>query len=292
MLSRFRACCRPPALINEYRRGVRRVKQGGNPEPRARVCSSDEPSRRRSRRWPSRWPPRGQLPRMPWRTASMRKALLLGASCLVALSLSEIVLAATGYGGVLPYRLRLHDLNLFGENYLQEAEEKIDWCADHAGDVARDLVWHFIGHIQSRKCRDIAGIFDWVHTVDSEKVARRLDQHRRGDPLNVLIQVNIDDEATKSGVKPSQLAPLARTVSELPNLNLRGLMIIPRAESDFDRQRSAFRRCRELQESLNREGLELDHLSMGMTADMEAAIAEGATMVRIGTAIFGPRPGS
>ena len=179
----------------------------------------------------------------------------------------------------------------FGENYLQEAEAKIEWCAQQAGGVASGLVWHFIGHIQSRKCRDIAGLFDWVHTVESEKVARRLDENRQGKPLNVLIQVNIDNEDTKSGITVAELSPLAHAVDAFPNLNLRGLMIIPRAETEFERQRAAFHRCRALLESLNAEGLSLDQLSMGMTADMEAAIAEGATMVRIGTALFGPRPG-
>lgn len=180
----------------------------------------------------------------------------------------------------------------FGENYLQEAAEKMDWLAAHAPDIAGKLEWHFIGHIQSRKCRDIAGLFDWVHTVDSEKVARRLDQHRQGAPLNVMLQVNIDDEETKAGCSAAQLPALARTVDSLPNLDLRGLMIIPRAENDFERQRAAFRRCRHLMESVNADGIAMDQLSMGMTADMEAAIAEGATMVRIGTALFGPRPGS
>ena len=131
-----------------------------------------------------------------------------------------------------------------------------------------------------------------MHTVDSEKLARKLDQHRQGSPLNVLIQVNIDAEFSKSGVSPTDLPALARTVDGCANLTLRGLMIIPKAENEFDRQRDAFRRCRELFEALNAEGLSMDQLSMGMTADMEAAIAEGATMVRIGTALLGPRPSS
>ncbi len=176
----------------------------------------------------------------------------------------------------------------FGENYLQEAAEKIDWCRTNV--AAADLKWHFIGHIQSRKCADIAAAFHWVHTVDSLKVANRLDRFREGEPLNVLIQVNIDDEGSKSGVQVDDLPELARAVAKLPNLRLRGLMIIPRPEEEMYRQRATFRRCRELLEVLNRNGLELDQLSMGMTADMEAAIAEGATMVRIGTALFGARP--
>ena len=180
----------------------------------------------------------------------------------------------------------------FGENYLQEAGRKMDWCHDQAPGEANNLVWHFIGHVQSRKCQDIAERFHWVHTVDSLKVATRLDQHRGDRRLNVLIQVNIDDEPTKSGVRVDQVQDLAGMINTLPNLHLRGLMIIPRARDTVERQREAFARCRRLQDSLNRDGLALDHLSMGMTADMEAAIAEGATMVRIGTALFGPRPPS
>ncbi len=180
----------------------------------------------------------------------------------------------------------------FGENYLQEADRKMDWCHDHAPCDTHGLAWHFIGHVQSRKCRDIAGRFHWVHTVGSVKVATRLNQHRGDRRLNVLIQVNIDDESTKAGVGVDQLPDLAGTVSTLSNLHLRGLMVIPRARDTFEQQRQVFARCRRLQDSLIREGLALDQLSMGMTADMEAAIAEGATLVRIGTALFGPRPPS
>ena len=180
----------------------------------------------------------------------------------------------------------------FGENYLQEASRKMDWCQNQASCDANGLAWHFIGHVQSRKCRDIAERFQWVHTVDSTKVATRLNQYRGSRPLNVLIQVNIDDEPTKSGVRADRLQDLAGMVSSLSNLHLRGLMILPRFQDSFERQREVFARCRQLQESLIREGLPLDQLSMGMTADMEAAIAEGATMVRIGTALFGARPSS
>lgn len=178
----------------------------------------------------------------------------------------------------------------FGENFLQEATRKMQWCHDQATCDAGGLAWHFIGHVQSRKCRDIAQRFHWVHTVDSVKVATRLHQHSDNHRLNVLIQVNIDDEPTKSGVSVDRLPEMAGTVSSLTNLHLRGLMIIPKAQDTFEQQRETFARCRELQQSLIRGGLALDQLSMGMTADMEAAIAEGATMVRIGTALFGPRP--
>lgn len=174
----------------------------------------------------------------------------------------------------------------FAENYLQEALEKIKFCQEKGFSHIR---WHFIGHIQSRKCGQIAEHFDWVHTVESLKVADKLNKNRT-QPLNVLLQVNIDNEDTKSGVDPEQALSLAPQIAALPNLNLRGLMVIPRPETDFSLQRAAFARCRHLLESLQGQGLALDHLSMGMTNDMEAAIAEGATMVRIGTALFGPRP--
>lgn len=178
----------------------------------------------------------------------------------------------------------------FGENYLQEAQHKMSVLADDAAVASMNLVWHFIGHIQSRKCAEIANRFDWVHTVDSLKVANRLDRFRTGEPLNVLIQVNIDEESSKAGVSPGELQNLAKAVAELPNLNLRGLMVIPRPETEFARQRATFARCREMFEEMIAGGLNMDQLSMGMTADMEAAIAEGATMVRIGTALFGARP--
>ena len=178
----------------------------------------------------------------------------------------------------------------FAENYLQEALEKIQACREAGSPGAESIRWHFIGHIQSRKCRDIAQNFDWVHTVDSEKVAERLNRYRQGDPLNVLIQVNIDNEETKSGALVEALPELASKVSALPNLRLRGLMIIPRASDEFSEQRETFSRCRLLLEEVNQSGFNLDQLSMGMTGDLEAAIAEGATMVRIGTAIFGTRP--
>ncbi|MDT8404612.1 YggS family pyridoxal phosphate-dependent enzyme [Sulfuriflexus sp.] len=173
----------------------------------------------------------------------------------------------------------------FGENYLQDALPKIVELAG-AG-----LEWHFIGAIQSNKTRDIAEHFDWVHTVDREKIARRLDGQRPAGmaPLNICLQVNISGEASKAGVSPAKVLPLARAVAGLPRLRLRGLMAIPAATADVEAQRAAFRALREIHEQLVAEGFDLDTLSMGMSDDLEAAIAEGSTLVRIGTAIFGAR---
>ena len=175
----------------------------------------------------------------------------------------------------------------FGENYLQEALAKMQALADLA------LVWHFIGPIQSNKTRAIAEAFQWVHSVDREKIAARLSEARPAHlpPLNVCIEVNVSGEASKSGVAPDALAALARCVAALPRLALRGLMAIPEPTPDPAQQRRSFRVVRELKDALVREGLPLDTLSMGMSADLEAAIAEGATTVRVGTAIFGERIG-
>jgi len=177
----------------------------------------------------------------------------------------------------------------FGENYLQEALDKI---ADIKAALPRAHVeWHFIGPIQSNKTRSIAASFDWVHTVERLKVAERLSAQRPAGlaPLNVCIQVNISGEASKSGAAPGELPELARQVALLPNLKLRGLMAIPAPEIDAARQRAAFARLRALADALREGGLDLDTLSMGMSADMAAAIAEGATIVRVGSAIFGDR---
>lgn len=173
----------------------------------------------------------------------------------------------------------------FGENYLQDALPKIAALADEA------IEWHFIGPIQSNKTREIAGHFDWVHSVDRLKIARRLSEQRPADrpPLNLCLQVNTSGETSKSGVMPDQVAGLARAIAELPHLRLRGLMTIPAPAAEFEQQRKPFRRLHQLFEQLNADGLALDTLSMGMTNDMEAAIAEGSTIVRIGTAIFGAR---
>jgi PLP dependent protein len=170
----------------------------------------------------------------------------------------------------------------FGENYLQEALEKQAELSD------LDLAWHFIGPIQSNKTRAIAEHFAWVHSVDRLKIAERLSAQRPPQlpPLNVCLQVNISGEASKSGCTPDELPTLARAVAQLPNLKLRGLMCIPEPTEDPAAQRAAFARVREL---LTCQELDLDTLSMGMSHDLEAAISEGATWVRIGTALFGAR---
>jgi len=176
----------------------------------------------------------------------------------------------------------------FGENYAQEALPKIR-ALDAAG-----IRWHFIGPIQANKTRDIALHFHWVHSLDRAKIARRLDAGRPDDrpPLNVCIQMNIDDENTKSGVGAAELRELAAEVAALPRLRLRGLMTLPAPAPGFEAQRRPFRRLREHLEELNREGFGLDTLSMGTTGDLRAAIAEGSTLVRVGTGLFGPRPGA
>lgn len=173
----------------------------------------------------------------------------------------------------------------FGENHLQEALPKIAALRDRA------LVWHFIGPIQSNKTRDIAAHFDWVHSVDRLKIARRLSRQRPASagPLNICLQVNIDMEATKSGVPPGEATALALEIAALPRLRLRGLMAIPAPTSNPAAQRRPFAALRELRDELTASGLTLDTLSMGMTDDLEAAITEGATVVRVGTAIFGAR---
>ena len=174
---------------------------------------------------------------------------------------------------------------LFGENYVQEGVTKVKLLE------SLGLEWHFIGPLQSNKSRPVAEAFDWVHSVDRLKIAERLSEQRPENrpALQVCIQVNVSGEQTKSGVSLDEAAALAHRVAELPKLRLRGLMAIPEPVEDFDAQRIAFRRLREAFEQLNKEGLSLDTLSMGMSHDLEAAIAEGATMVRVGTAIFGER---
>lgn len=174
----------------------------------------------------------------------------------------------------------------FGESYLQEALPKIAALGDE------DVEWHYIGAIQSNKTAEVARHFAWVHSIDRLKIAQRLSAQRPADlpPLDVCIQVNVSDEPQKAGVAPHELAPLAHAVAALPRLRLRGLMCIPAPEENRERQRLPFRRLREAQERLNAEGLSLDTLSMGMSDDLEAAIAEGATIVRVGTDIFGARP--
>ncbi|MBY6094005.1 YggS family pyridoxal phosphate-dependent enzyme [Ferrimonas balearica] len=173
----------------------------------------------------------------------------------------------------------------FGENYLQEGVDKIDALQD------LDIRWHFIGPLQSNKTRPVAERFDWIHSVDRLKIAQRLSEQRPSDkaPLNVCIQVNISAEQSKSGVSPAQLPELAAAVAALPGLQLRGLMAIPAPESDPERQRQALAQMKQLFDALQAAHPGLDTLSMGMSDDLEAAVAEGSTMVRIGTAIFGTR---
>jgi PLP dependent protein len=174
----------------------------------------------------------------------------------------------------------------FGENFLQEALAKMDALPDP------DLEWHFIGRIQSNKTREIAARFHWVHGVDRLRIARRLHEQRPAGlpPLSVCIEVNFAGETAKGGVDEDGLPALAREIAGLDRLRLRGLMSVPPPSDDVSEQRLAFARVRQAAERLAAAGLPLDTLSMGMSGDLEAAIAEGATMVRVGTALFGPRP--
>jgi pyridoxal phosphate enzyme (YggS family) len=177
-------------------------------------------------------------------------------------------------------------LHRFGENYLQEALDKMQTLSH------LNLEWHFIGPIQSNKTRGVAEHFAWAQSVDRLKIAQRLNAQRPDmlPPLNICLQVNISGEDTKSGLDLEALPDIAEAVAALPRLRLRGLMAIPVPSGDFAAQRREFARLREAWARLCRQGLELDTLSMGMSGDLEAAIAEGATLVRLGTAIFGPRP--
>ncbi len=173
----------------------------------------------------------------------------------------------------------------FGENFLQEAQVKMRELAD------LDIVWHFIGPVQSNKTRALAESFDWVHCIDRLKIARRLSDQRPESmpPLNICIQVNIDLETTKSGVAPGDIITLATAIRDLPQIRLRGLMAIPAQRSDFESQREPFARLKQALQDLQQQGIDCDTLSIGMSHDMQAAIAEGSTLVRIGTAIFGER---
>jgi len=177
----------------------------------------------------------------------------------------------------------------FGENYLQEGLDKIAAVAKARPELVPE--WHFIGPIQSNKTRPIATHFDWVHTVERLKIAQRLSEQRPAErgPLNICLQVNISGELSKSGVRPEELAELARAVCALPNLRLRGLMAIPEPQADPALQRAPFARLRALAQELVGAGIFVDTLSMGMSADMHSAILEGATVVRVGSAIFGAR---
>ena len=175
----------------------------------------------------------------------------------------------------------------FGENYVQEGVDKIRALSDLA------LEWHFIGPLQSNKTRPVAEHFDWVHSVDRLKIAERLAAQRGSDrsPLNLCIQVNLGGEASKSGVAPETCAELAQAVARLPHVRLRGLMCIPEADGGGEVTRMRFAQLRALRDSLVERGLALDTLSMGMSEDLELAVAEGSTLVRVGSAIFGSRDG-
>ena len=176
----------------------------------------------------------------------------------------------------------------FGENYVQEGVDKIARLAA----LRSAIEWHLIGPLQSNKTRVAAEQFDWVHTVDRLKIAQRLSEQRPAHlpPLQVCLQVNISGEASKSGLRPDEVPAVARAVAALPHLVLRGLMAIPEPSADLASQRAPHRALHDLLQALNASGLALDTLSMGMTADLEAAVLEGATLVRVGTAIFGARP--
>lgn len=175
----------------------------------------------------------------------------------------------------------------FGENYVQEAQDKIAALAD----LRTELEWHCIGPLQSNKTRAVAEQFDWVHSVDRLKIAQRLSEQRPAHlaPLQLCLQVNVDGGANKSGLAPGDALALARAVAALPRVQLRGLMAIPEPAADFEAQRALFARVVALQQQLQAQGVALDTLSLGMSADLEAAIAAGSTMVRVGTAIFGRR---
>tara|TARA_B100000686_G_scaffold355392_1_gene474620 strand:+ start:38062 stop:38805 length:744 start_codon:yes stop_codon:yes gene_type:complete len=212
------------------------------------------------------------------RSAEVRFGRPPGSVCLLAVSKNQSCNAVRAINKMG----QIH----FGENQLQDALPKI-----YEFSKSR-IIWHFIGAIQTNKCKDIAINFDWVHSIERFKTARRLSAFRpdKLKPLNILLQVNLQNEPTKSGVNPNDIKELTKKVTELPNLNMSGLMTIPRPNSDFAQQRLVFRELREIQTELSRSlKLNLPHLSMGMTDDLEAAVAEGATHIRIGTGIFGPR---
>lgn len=199
----------------------------------------------------------------------------------------QLLAVSKTFGAAAVRALAMVGQGAFGENYVQEAVEKKAALAD------LPLVWHFIGPIQSNKTRLIAGHFAWVHGVDRMKVAEMLSRHR-GElmpdvPLNVLVQVNVSGEATKSGVAPNEAPTLVTAIASLANIRVRGLMTLIENVTDPAVQRAQFRQMRELVERIRADGIEMDTLSMGMTQDFEVAISEGATMVRIGTALFGAR---
>ena len=212
---------------------------------------------------------------------------LLAASLQAGRNLSEIKLIAVSktFPAEAVEAVAALGQHAFGENYVQEAVDKIERLKN------LHLDWHFIGPIQSNKTRPIAENFDWVHTIERLKIAQRLSEQRPAylPPLKVLLQVNVSGEASKSGCTPQDLPALAQAVQQLPHLQLLGLMAIPEPSDDLQVQRAQFAVLRQCQETLAQQGIHLPELSMGMSADLEAAILEGATMVRVGTAIFGHR---
>ena len=221
------------------------------------------------------------------------RARIAAAAARCGRSVDSITLLAVSKGqpAKVVHAAAVAGLTQIGESYLQEALEKqAALAAEPAGRAP--LTWHFIGRLQANKTRTVAEHFAWVHAVDRLKIAQRLSEQRpyHAPPLNVCLQVNIAAEPTKGGVSPEELPGLAQAVAALPRLKLRGLMCIPPEESDPQRQRAWFGKTRLLQAALNAQGAGLDTLSMGMSADLEAAIAAGSTCVRVGTALFGPRP--
>ena len=214
----------------------------------------------------------------------------IGRACLAAQRPVQSVhlLVVSKTFGADAVRCALHaGEHRFGENYVQEGIDKIAELAD----VRQQIEWHLIGPLQSNKTRVVAEQFDWVHSVDRMKVAQRLSDQRPAHlaPLQICLQVNISGEASKSGLRVEELAEVAHAVAALPRLNLRGLMAIPEPGADFTAQRAPHRALHALLQDLRARGLTLDTLSIGMSADLEAAISEGATLVRVGSAIFGSR---
>jgi pyridoxal phosphate enzyme (YggS family) len=224
---------------------------------------------------------------LPLRLAEVR-ARMAAAAAAAGRSAQSVTLLAVGKAQPLELLSAAATAGIqdFGENYLEEARAKIAALQD------RTLTWHFIGRVQSNKTRPIAETFAWVHTLDRLKVAERLAAQRpyHAPPLNVCLQVNLAGEASKGGVAPEELPGLAAAVAALPRLRLRGLMCLPPPEEEQVRQRYWFAQLRTHLEQLNATGAALDTLSMGMSDDFEAAILEGATIVRLGTVLFGPRP--
>ena len=200
---------------------------------------------------------------------------------------NDILLLAVSKKQSMKSIIEAHALgqNDFGENFVQEGIEKINALKSD------EICWHFIGHLQSNKTRKISENFSWVHTVDRLKIAERLSAQRPtyAKDLNVCVQINIDQEDNKSGAKLEKLSELCQAISDLPKLRLRGLMCIPKIHNEHEIQRRSFAKLKDQLESLNQSNLNLDTLSMGMTNDFRAAIQEGSTIIRIGTALFGPR---